>query len=217
MSAMRGTAGQRKLRSVARQYAQAGYSVTIPAQGGDTPAFLNGLTPDLIAESEHDRVVVEIKESRGLRGSNELEEIAERVSREPGWRFELVAIPSAETAAAPAVKRMDYMADRARKAMGYGLPDAAFAYAWSIIEVLLVDLAARHGLAASRKPALHVARDLVSRGILSREALSEIEHARTLRKRIVHDETEVLPSAAEVNRLLDLGRRLREELTASAA
>ena len=93
MSTMADAAEKRKLRSIARQYERDGYRVTVPERGGDLPAFLQGFTPDLIAESEGDRVVIELKRSDAVPGSNELRDLAERVSGEPGWRFELVTLP----------------------------------------------------------------------------------------------------------------------------
>jgi hypothetical protein len=217
MSKPTDTVQQRKLRSIARRYKRDGYRVIIPARGGAIPSFLKGFTPDLIAESEHDRVIVEVKQNRTLRGSNDLQEVAERVSREPGWRFELVTVPSAESAAPPTPERMDLIANHARQVMSVGLTDLAYAYAWSVIEVLLSDLALQNGLKATKAPIGQVVRDLVSQGVISREALDAIEQARAVRNRLVHGEGESPPSAAEVEKLLVLGQHLRRELVAAAA
>ena len=43
-------------------------------------------------------------------------------------------------------------ANRVRQAMNVGFTDLAYTYAWSFVEVLLNDLAVRHGLKASRIP-----------------------------------------------------------------
>jgi uncharacterized protein YutE (UPF0331/DUF86 family) len=207
---------QRKIRAIAREYERGGYRVIVPGQGRDLPAFLQGLTPDLIAESEKDRVVIEVKRSNLVRGSNELQEIAEHVSREPGWRFELVTIPPLEQVALPTAERMDYMESRARQAMNIGLADVAYAYAWTAIEELLSDLALQHGLKVSKASSVHTARDLVSRGVISREALDTIEQARTIRNLLVHAQKEILPSTEDVEKLLALGRHLRGEVAAAA-
>jgi hypothetical protein len=202
---------QRKLRSIARRYERGGYRVTIPARGGDLPAFLEGFTPDLIAESDHDRVVVEVKQNRDLRGSNDLREVAERVSRQPGWRFELVTVPSVETASPPSAERMESIAKRARQALDVGLADAAYAYAWSAIEVLLGDLAVQHGLRPGKMPMTQVGRELVSLGVIPHEALDALDQARAVRNRAVNAAGDFLPSASDVEELLALGRRLRDE------
>jgi hypothetical protein len=211
------TAEHRKLRSVSRRYKRDGYRVTIPAPGVPLPAFLEGYAPDLIAESEHDRVVIEVKQNRALLGSNDLRELSERVASEPGWRFELVTIPSVEEVSVPAAERIDRIAERARQALSAGLADTAYAYAFSVVEVLLSDLARQNGLDGARMPFARLVRDLVARGVISHEALDAIDHARAIRNRVVHSDEQVTPSAAEVESLLALGRRLRTELSAAAA
>jgi hypothetical protein len=217
MSKSMDTAEQRKLRSIARRYRRDGYRVTIPEQGGTLPTFLGGFTPDLIAESEHDRVIIEVKQNRDLRGSNDLQEVAERVSREPGWRFELVTVPSVERVSPPAAERMDSIANSTREVVNVGLADAAYVYAWSVLEVLLGDLALQNGLDPAKTSIKQVARELVSQGVISRETLDAIEQAQDIRARIVHGVGKPMPSAAEIEKLLALGRRLCRDLGAAAA
>jgi hypothetical protein len=208
---------QRKLRSVARRYKRDGYRVTMPARGETVPTFLEGFTPDLIAESEHDRVVVEIKQSHALRGSNDLQEVAERVSRQPGWRFELVTVPSIEGVSRPTAERMEFIANRVRQAMNVGLTDMAYTYAWSFIEALLNELAVRHGLKARQMPIMHVGRELVVQGIISPEVLNALEQAYFIRNQVAHAASDFMPSAADVEELLALGQRVRTETFAVAA
>jgi hypothetical protein len=220
MSERADTVEQRELRSIARRYKRQGYRVTVSAQRDTLPAFLRGFTPDLIAESEHDRVIIEVKRNSSLLGSNDLREIAERVSREPGWRFELVTVGSIEEVSAPTAERMDHIENCARQVMSAGLNDLAYTYAWSVIEVLLNDLALQNGLKATKTPIAQIARDLVARGIISSETLVAVEQARVIRNRIVHAphaNNESSPSDAEVENLLALARRLRGELVEEEA
>jgi hypothetical protein len=207
---------QRKLRSVARRYEREGYRVILPKRGGAVPAFLEGLRPDLIAESEGDRVVVEVKRSDAVRGSNELLEVAERVSREPGWRFELVTVPPVEQVAVPTVEHMDLVETRARQMTSLGLTDAAYVYVWAALEELLTSLASQQGLRVSKIPFVEAVRDLVARGVISREAFGAIEQARAVRSRLVHGGGEPLPKAEDVETLLALGESLRSGMVAAA-
>lgn len=216
MSTMADAAERRKLRSIARRYERDGYRVTLPERGGDLPAFLQGFTPDLIAESEGDRVVIEIKRSDAVPGSNELRDLAERVSGEPGWRFELVTLPPVERVAVPTVERMEVIAGRARRAMSAGLNDVAYAYAWMAVEELLDALALQHGLSVAKMAIGQAVRELVFRGIIPREALDAVEQARAVRDHLVHAEREILPSDAEIEGLLALGRGLRSEMVTAA-
>jgi hypothetical protein len=210
---------QRKLRSVARRYERDGYRVTMPGQGGNLPAFLEGFAPDLIAESEQDRVVIEVKRSDTVRGSNNPVEIAERVSREPGWRFELVTIPSVERVSMPTAEDMDFVEKRARQAMDTGLADTAYVYVLGALEVLLSDVALRHGLRATRTSLAQIARDLVSRGIISREVFDKLQQAHSVRNLLVHAEAGKagLPSVADVEDLLALMQHLRGEMATETA
>ena len=217
MSTPADAAERRKLRSIARRYERDGYRVTTPGREGSLPAFLEGFTPDLIAESERDSVVIEVKRSDAVRGSNDLLEIAERVSREPGWRFELVTTPSVERVSAPPAGRLASVEGRARQVMDLGLTDTAYVYASAVLEVLLRDLALQHGLKAAKMSSAQIARDLVSRGVISRETFDGLEQARGTRNLLVHAEAgkEVLPSATDVEDLLALIRHLSSEVDAT--
>ena len=207
---------KRKLRSIARRYERDGYRVTVPERGGDLLAFLQGFTPDLIAESEGDRVVIELKRSDAVPGSNELRDLAERVSGEPGWRFELVTLPPIERVVVPTADRMGDIEGRARQAMSVGLNDVAYAYAWMAVEELLNDMALQHGLSVANVAIGRAVRELVFHGIVPREALDAAEQARAVRNRLVHAEQETLPSHANVEGLLALGRYLRGEMVTAA-
>lgn len=210
---------QRKLRSIARRYERDGYRVIVPRQGGGLPAFLEGFTPDLIAESERDRVVIEVARSDAVRGSNNLVEIAERVSREPGWRFELVTISSAERVSASPAEHMAFVENRARLVMSAGHADAAFIYVLGALQVLLQDLASQHGLRVTKASFTKIVRDLVSRGVISREVFDGLEKARNIWYLWVHvnAEKEPPPSAEDVEDLLALLRRLCSEMAEATA
>lgn len=219
MSTSAGAHEQRKLRSIARRYVRDGYRVTVSTHGMDLPAFLGGFTPDLIAESERDRVVVEVTTSDAVRGSNNLVDLAERISREPGWRFELVTLPSVEQASTLAAERMDLVEDRARQVMEAGHSDVAFVYALGALEALLMGLAARHGLKAAKTPSMQVVRDLVSYGVISRDVFDKFEQAHRAWSIWLSSSPDKMPppSGEDVEGLLALLRHLRSEMAATTA
>ena len=138
-------AQRRKARAIARRYERDGYRVTIPARGEALPGFPEGFAPDLIAESDTDRVVVQIKQSRAVRGANDIEALAEHVAGRPGWRFELVTIKVREASPWPVSGRFALIADRARQAIGLGLDDVGYVYAVQGLEMLLKETALRNG------------------------------------------------------------------------
>jgi REase_AHJR-like len=79
-------------RNAARKYRKLGYSAAELPAAGDMPAFLHRFAPDLVATSEDDKVVLEIKRAADLKGSNEIKELAAVIDRQAGWRFELIAL-----------------------------------------------------------------------------------------------------------------------------
>ena len=110
---------------------------------------------------------------------------------------------------------MEAIESRARRAMSVGLNDVAYAYAWMAIQELLNDLTLQHGLKTAEVPLGQAVRELVFRGIVPREAFDTVEQARTVRNRLVHAEQGPLLSAADVEGLLALNRRLRDEVAAA--
>jgi hypothetical protein len=212
MNAGSDTLEEREVRSIARRYKRKGYVVSIPSQGAAVPEFLAGLAPDLIAQSEDDRVVVEVKRRQGLLASNEIQEVAERVSREPGWRFELVTVRSDEPPLALSADRIENIEDRVRQLIILGLKDFAYLSVWAVIEVLLNDLATQHGFKVNKSSVAGLARDLAFDGVISREMLDEIDGARQLKNKLVHASDDPQLSERQIEELLALGRELRNEL-----
>lgn len=204
-----------KVRAIAREYRRQGYMVRHPSPGDVLPEFLQGMTPDLIAEREDDRVVVEVKASRSLRGDNQLKAMAERISTQPGWRFELV------TTAKPVESQTNQAAiavtDRIEQTFELGYGDAAFLVAYAMAEELLRDVASRTGVRARDWSTQRLAHALVTRGELSRKDYETLVEAQRWRDRFVHGRAEEeLPSRAAIERLVALGQALRE-LSASEA
>ena len=122
---------QAEVGAVARRYARKGYRVMRPGPGQPPPAFLGDFVPDLIAERDEDRVIVEVKRSDLVRGANELAAVAARVAREPGWRFELIALPA--TGASRRRRRQGVVTDFCRRAedyLGLGLSGPALLAFW---------------------------------------------------------------------------------------
>ena len=114
-------------------------------------------------------------------------------------------------------ERMDFVEERAQRALKVGLTDVAYAYAYMALEQLLSDLALQHGLKIQKISLAQGSRDLVSRGIISREALDALEQARTNRNRLMHAIVEFLPSAEDVSKLLALGKSLCDEMITTKA
>jgi hypothetical protein len=210
---------QREVRSVARRYRREGYRVIAPDESTPLPFLLEGVRPDLIAERDDDRVIIEVKANQALRGSNDLRIVAERVSRQPGWRFELVTIGSTDHA--PDVRReyLDHIASDARRMISAGRGYLAYLGLFGIVEALLTDLAERQRLKTSTTSALQLARQLVWRGVMSAELLAGMEHAQALRNQIVHTDRDIVTEIAnsEFEQLISLLRQMADVSVAEAA
>jgi hypothetical protein len=82
----------RRVLSLAREYRQHGYDVTVYPQAEQLPAALAQCPFDLIARGVERVVAVEVRtrENLTLNGMEDLRRMTEKVNQVPGWDFELV-------------------------------------------------------------------------------------------------------------------------------
>src|SRR5215211_5290741 len=78
------------LHDIAEQYKQRGYKVTVSPRATQLPRFLSKFRPDMVAEGVDESVVIEVKSSGKVRGSDYWKELSKVVQQHPGWRLELV-------------------------------------------------------------------------------------------------------------------------------
>lgn len=207
---------QNKLESLVEHYRGAGYRVVIPRKPEDLPEFLDGYLPDLIAEKGDDKVILEVKETSTVRGSNELELLAKRVE-DAGWRFELVTFQSSELEPVPSQRRLNALLNRAKKVYEAGLSDAAYIFVAAVVESFLRDLADQHGIDHRLLSIAGLARRLTADGIVSRDVLSAAQETSQLRNRLAHSQREISLTQEDIERLSKLARQLRGELQERAA
>lgn len=189
-------AREKKLNATVRRFKREGYRVTFPSQGEAIPDFLEGLQPDFIAESENDRVIVEVRPSPAVRGANDIKELAGRVSGHPGWRFELVTIPAVEPVRAKFDRRdLDQIAHQIRLMARNGHVVPAYFFGFAMIESILANIASHEGLDPQKKSAVEIARDLAFRGVISDETFDRIDRARRMRNQLAH----AIPNTDEIS------------------
>lgn len=192
----------RRRKQVAATYKKDGYRVTVPAAADVVPAFLHGCQPDLIAEKDGDRVVIEVKRSSALRGTNELSELAERVAAAPGWRLEVVALQSDD--GIPGVPVADWL----EAMLGQRASSAhAFHHAIYLAEVLdclVRGIALKNHLTVRDKTARRLAAELVYAGVIDQDLLDRIETSLAWRNTVMHGAGAMGPvtdDAAEIERI----------------
>lgn len=162
---------ERALRRIATSYRKQGYRVAAPPAPESLPAFLSNCHPDLIAEREDDRVVVEIKPAGSLRGANDLVDMAERVANQPGWRLELVTFRDRDPDAG--VVSQEWLAQVLSRTDDV----LTCAYRLEVLAFVLRGIALRADLRVQDKMSVVIARELAFAGRIDEATLRRVEQA----------------------------------------
>jgi hypothetical protein len=178
------------LEKVAERYRARGYAVEIHPSLGTLPAFLEGHQPDLIARGPRESVVVELKVGTQTSVADRLRDLAERVSREKGWRLSLVFVDP-KTAdlserEAPSLGLVEGRLRNANQLAREGQIEAAFLLLWSALEGLLRARGQQAGLPLENLPPSALIRELYSAGELSREHFDLLLRLLPARNELVH-------------------------------
>lgn len=179
------------IAKVAEDYRRRGYDVDIVPTGPGLPEFLGGFQPDLIARSPAESVVVEVKVGTRTSVVERLREVAERVNRQPGWRFSLVFVSADEpdeiSEAQPApLSLLQERVHNADTLLQAGQSEAAFLLFFSALEGILRFLGYRARLPLESLPASTLIRELYSAGEITREQFESLMRLLPIRNRLVH-------------------------------
>jgi hypothetical protein len=206
-------------RNAARKYRKLGYSVVELPAAADMPAFLYGFAPDLVATSEDDKVVLEIKRAADLKGCNEIKELAAVVDRQAGWRFELIALAAGPgDVVVPSEEKLERLMARGLALHEAGYGEAAIIFLVSVLEELIRDVGLQHGLKGYRESTRAIVRELEFRGIVGGEVVDALDTGWDRRNRIVHGTEAGQPhSGDDVATLTAACRDLREAMNLEAA
>jgi hypothetical protein len=179
------------IAKVAEEYRQRGYKVEVEPKGPGVPEFLGGFQPDLIARGAGESVVVEVKVGTRTSVAERLRDIAERVNRQPGWRFSLVFVnpdrPDQLSESQPApLSVLQERAQNAEALLQAGQREAAFLILWSALEGLLRLLGDRAHLPLASLPPSTLIRELYSAGEINREQFESLMRLLPIRNHLVH-------------------------------
>ena len=204
----------RRIRQVAATYRRQGYRVTDPGTSAAIPTFLHGCTPDLIAEKEGDHVVIEVKRASALRGANDVADIAERVAATPGWRFEVVALPSeSETTGGSASDWLNIMLRR--RAHDDDMTQQCI-YLAVVLERLLEIVASHEKLRVREKTGRKLAAELAYHGVIDQTLLERINTAFSWRSELVHGTATPSSPVEQASEIESVCRELLEQSMAEA-
>lgn len=214
MSDQMGSNELRTLKRIAKKYRNLGYNVVEQPSRNSLPSFLQEVQPDLIATSEKDNVVIEIKQSGALKGSNDIIDLASVVSEREGWRFELVVVEADNQKAIPqsADDRVQALIAKSEVALSAGFYDVAYICLTAALAEMIRDVAEQNGISTSSKGAGKIARDLVFKGVFEQDTLESIDEVTTKRNHVVHgfpsDETLLEKDVYKLSKLCQVVKSL---------
>lgn len=183
--------GSQVIAKVAEDYRRRGYEVEVAPSGPSLPEFLGGFQPDLIARSPDESVVVEVKVGTRTSVAERLRDVAERVSRQPGWRFALVFVgpdqlDQLSDAQPESLSRLQERVQNADALIRSGQSEAAFLLLWSALEGILRLLGHRARLPLETLPPSTLIRELYSAGEISMKQFDSLMRLLPVRNRLVH-------------------------------
>jgi REase_AHJR-like len=182
------SAAMRRVEQIAKEYRDQGYEVLVEPEAPQLPGPLAGFRPDLVARKGDEVVVIEVK-SRASLDQPRLQELAEAVRGQPGWRFELVLLrpePGPPGTKAWNAEDVAYNLQQVEKLLRSSHQEAALLLAWSAAEATLRLLANRERLALEREDAPYLLKLLATRAVITREQHDRLWDVMELRNAVAH-------------------------------
>jgi hypothetical protein len=177
----------------------------------EVPAFLRDFQVDLLATSDAESVVVQVKSQPDLVAATDLSLLAARVNAQPKWRFELVVTN-------PKTHRFE-IADphlvwqrlgASRQLAGQGQAEAAFLLLWSATEAVLRMIAEREDVDVDRLPPAAIVKQLSILGLVDRDDYRTLDEAAQLRNALIHGFSSRRVDAALLSNMSGVAERLLE-------
>jgi hypothetical protein len=156
------TVAAQRVEELAREYRENGYEVTVWPAPEQLPDPLARFRPDLLARKADALYMVEVKARESL-PDPELQQLANAVREQPGWRFELVLLKAESEFPGAEPWSAEEVAERLRRVEGLLKADhaeAALLLTWSAAEATLRLLAAKERLVLERQDAPYILRVL---------------------------------------------------------
>jgi hypothetical protein len=130
------------LHQIAQEYEARGYRVILRPDSHQRPDFLRRFAPDLLALSDRENVVVEVRERGSLRRMKQFDQLANLVNDQPGWRYRCIVAPRPESNGLEGQKTLTPAQIRAALESAEQLSlsknyQAAFLSAWTALEATL--------------------------------------------------------------------------------
>jgi hypothetical protein len=173
---------------IAEDYKKRGYNVTIAPHSKSLPAFLNKFSPDIVAVSPNESVVIEIKSFRKSRSTDYWRELASAIQKHPGWRFELV-IDNTTRREPPeniAPEKIRELLEEGQRLAKENILNAALLVTWSAIEAAMRLASKAHDVELPDfRPSTIISR-LYTDGVLERDEYDFLMDCMKIRNFVAH-------------------------------
>jgi hypothetical protein len=180
-----------RLEMLASEYRAKGYEVHLYPDRALLPAFLVGFIPDMIAVSNEDKVVIQVRSAREF-DAEQVQKLATFVEHEPPWRYEvaLVNLPTAPDVPAGEDLATEAQVSRlianAELLAAQDQVEAAALLAWSAVEAILRRLTRVAAPELERQSSARVLKHLYALGRVQPEIYETLSRLLTFRNAVSH-------------------------------
>ena len=180
-----------RIESLAAQYRSRGYEVHLHPDRELLPSFLAGFSPDMIALSPVDNVVIQVKTPATF-DAEQVEKLAGIVQGQRPWRYEVALINLPNAPDVPAQEELapeEHVAQLIRNAELLASQDqveAAALLVWSAIETILRRRARTAAPELERQSSARVLKHLYSLGQIQRDLYETLSQLMEFRNAIAH-------------------------------
>lgn len=178
---------ERKIKEIARQYSNNGFTVKIYPSGNDLPNFMHNYQPDILAKKDDEYVIIEVKTKGSTTDLAKFEMLANEVNTRPNWRFEVVFTNPQETPinmldeSSISHDMINQRLIEARKLLELNLLDGAFLLCWTALEAAIRQMLKLENDKLINKSPQSMIKNLYALGLINKieyKSLDKYIHAR---------------------------------------
>ena len=176
------------LYDIAEEYKQRGYKVTISPPPNRLPKFLGNFRPDIVAVGPNESVIVEVKSSNKVRGTDYWRKLSSIVQQHPGWRLELVVNDASRSQKQETINKelINERLQEGQQLSKQGMLAASLLITWSAAEAAMRLASKKYEIdLPDLRPATVISR-LYSDGLLERSEYDFLLDCMRLRNAVAH-------------------------------
>lgn len=215
---------EERLKHVADSYRAQGYKVVVRPGPGELPDFAKDFNVEIIARRDDGCVLASAKKSQSdLEADREVPRYAEVISKQPGWRFDLIVLgpesqpmPDKREAKEPSAEDLRRALEDVERILQANFVQQAFIAAWAVLEAAMrKKLQAEGEEAGWGSSPRTMLNELYSGGVLQSSVFRDLEGLFQARTAIVHGFTTPVIQISAVQFLIENARMLMNESQAA--